>query len=267
MLFSLFNYIFVAPGVIAQLQPLFIERRDIYETREKKSKMYSWIAFVTGLVVAEIPYLILCAILYFLCFYYTAGLPTDTDKAGATFFVMLVYQLIYTGIGQFVAAYAPNAVFASLVNPLLIGTLVSFCGVLVPYSQIQPFWRYWMYYLNPFNYLMGALLVFSDWDWDVQCTEAEFAIFDPPSGQTCAQYLEAWMNGPGSRNNLVNPRATADCRVCQYNMGRDYLYTVNLTDKSDGWRDAGICALFALSSYALVYVLMKLRTKQSKKAE
>jgi hypothetical protein len=89
VLFSLFNYIFVAPGVIAQLQPLFIDRRDIYETREKKSKMYSWIAFVTGLVVSEIPYLIICAILYFVCFYYTAGLPANSNKAGAVFFVML----------------------------------------------------------------------------------------------------------------------------------------------------------------------------------
>jgi ABC-type multidrug transport system ATPase subunit len=40
-LFTVFNFIFVAPGVIAQLQPLFIERRDIYEARERKSKMYS----------------------------------------------------------------------------------------------------------------------------------------------------------------------------------------------------------------------------------
>ncbi|CAI9628867.1 abc transporter [Alternaria burnsii] len=267
VLFALFNYIFVAPGVIAQLQPLFIDRRDIYETREKKSKMYSWIAFVTGLVVSEIPYLIICAILYYLCFYYTAGLPTDSNKAGAVFFVMLVYQFIYTGIGQFVAAYAPNAVFASLVNPLIIGVLVSFCGVLVPYAQIQEFWRYWIYYLNPFNYLMGALLVFADWEWDVNCSESEFAMFDPPSGQTCSDYLQAWMAGPGSRTNLVNPDATSDCRVCQYTKGSDYLYTVNLNDYYYGWRNAAICVIFALSSYALVYVLMKLRTKASKKAE
>jgi hypothetical protein len=85
LLFSLFNYIFVAPGVIAQLQPLFIERRDIFETREKKLKMYSWIAFVTGLIISEIPYLIVCAILYFLCFYYTVGLPSAPENAGAIF--------------------------------------------------------------------------------------------------------------------------------------------------------------------------------------
>lgn len=69
VLFAVFNFIFVAPGVINQLQPLFIERRDIYETREKKSKIYSWIAFVAGLIVSEIPYLLICGVLYFVCFY------------------------------------------------------------------------------------------------------------------------------------------------------------------------------------------------------
>jgi hypothetical protein len=140
-LFTIFNFIFVAPGVLAQLQPLFLERRDIYEAREKKSKMYSWVAFTTGLIVSEIPYLCICAVLYFASWYYVVGFPTDSNKSGAVFFVMLMYEFVYTSIGQFVAAYAPNAVFASLANPVVIGTLVSFCGVLVPYAQIQPFWR------------------------------------------------------------------------------------------------------------------------------
>jgi ATP-binding cassette subfamily G (WHITE) protein 2 (SNQ2) len=266
-LFSIFNFIFVAPGVINQLQPSFIDRRDIYETREKKSKMYSWWAFVTGLIVSEIPYLCICAVLYFACWYYTTGFPTDSNKSGVTFFVMLMYEFVYTGIGQFVAAYAPNAVFASLVNPLVIGVLVSFCGVLVPYAQIQPFWRYWLYYLNPFNYLMGSLLTFSVFDAKVQCTEREFAIFDPPSGQTCAVYLADYLAGIGARTNLVNPEATASCKVCEYRRGSDYLYTLNIKDYYYGWRDVAIVVIFALSSYAMVYLLMKLRTKASKKAE
>ncbi|KAF2149753.1 hypothetical protein K461DRAFT_323290 [Myriangium duriaei CBS 260.36] len=267
VLFAVFNFIFVAPGVINQLQPLFIERRDIYDAREKKSKMYSWIAFVTGLVVSEIPYLIICGVLYFVCFYYTVGFSSDSNKAGAVFFVMLIYEFMYTAMGQFIAAYAPNATFAALVNPLIIGTLVSFCGVLVPYAQIQEFWRYWIYYLNPFNYLMGALLVFVDFDKPVRCDPSEFAIFDPPSGQTCGSYLAAYLEGPGSRTNLTNPDATSACQVCQYQRGSDYLYTVNLNDYFYGWRDAAICVLFVISSYALVYLLMKLRTKTSKKAE
>ncbi|PVI07406.1 ABC-2 type transporter [Periconia macrospinosa] len=118
-LFSNFQFLFVAPGVFAQLQPLFIERRDIYDAREKKSKMYSWKAFVTGLIISEFPYLILCAVLYFVCFYYTVGFPSDSSKAGAVFFIMLIYEFIYTGMGQFVAAYAPNAISASLINPII----------------------------------------------------------------------------------------------------------------------------------------------------
>jgi ABC-type multidrug transport system permease subunit/ABC-type multidrug transport system ATPase subunit len=265
-LFTVFQFIFVAPGVIAQLQPLFIDRRDIYETREKKSKMYSWIAFVTGLIVSEIPYLCICAVLYFACWYYTVGFPHDSNKSGATFFVMLMYEFIYTGIGQFIAAYAPNAVFAALTNPLVISMLVSFCGVLVPYTQIQAFWRYWMYYLNPFNYLMGSLLTFSIWDAPVHCAESEFAIFDPPNG-TCQDYLYDYQHGIGAATFLQNPDATSGCKVCEYQKGSDYLQTLNLLDYYYGWRDAGITVIFALSSYALVYVLMKLRTKASKKAE
>jgi ABC-type multidrug transport system permease subunit len=114
---------------------------------------------------------------------------------------------------------------------------------------------------------MGSLLVFVDFDRSVTCEESEFARFDPPSGQTCGQYLEAWLQGPGVSNNLINPDATSGCKVCQYTTGKDYLSTVNLGDYTYGWRDAAICVIFMLSSYALVYVLMKLRTKASKKAE
>ncbi|EFX01574.1 ABC multidrug transporter [Grosmannia clavigera kw1407] len=266
-LFAVFSFVFVAPGVINQLQPLFIERRDIFETREKKAKMYSWIAFVTALIVSELPYLVVCSIIYFFCWYYTVGFPHATSRAGSTYFMVLLYEFLYTGIGQFVAAYAPNAVFAHLMNPFVIGILLAFCGVLVPYSEIQPFWRYWMYYLNPFNYLMSGLLVFDSWDSKVRCRKDEFAYFNPPDGQTCGEYLGIYLQTYGRINNLENPEDTSLCRVCQYRSGTDYLYTVNIDKYGNGWRDAGILVIFVLSSYSLVYGLMKLRTKMSKKAE
>ncbi|KAJ5751441.1 ABC-2 type transporter-domain-containing protein [Penicillium nucicola] len=266
-LFTIFNFIFVAPGVVNQLQPLFIERRDIYDTREKKSRMYSWKAFVTGLVVSEFPYLCLCAVLYFVCWYYTVGFPKDSNHAGASFLLVLQYEFIYTSLGQMIAAFAPNSTFAALANPVILGTIVAFCGMLVPYSEITPFWRYWLYYLNPFTYVTGGLLTFNIFGAEVKCASDEFAIFDPPSGQTCAQYLTDYMEGAGSRINLINPSATAQCQVCQYRSGSDYLYTLNLKDYSNGWRNIGITVIFIISSYATVFAMMKLRTKASKKTE
>ncbi|KAJ5473142.1 CDR ABC transporter [Penicillium sp. IBT 31633x] len=267
VLFFVFNAIFVAPGVINQLQPTFLERRDLFEAREKKAKMYSWKAFTIALIVSEFPYLIVCAALFFNCWYWTGGMPVDSSKSGSIFFVFFLYEFLYTGIGQFVAAYAPNANMAAMMNPLILGTMISFCGVLVPYQQIVSFWRYWIYWINPFNYLMGSMLVFSLFDREVNCNPLEFAMFDTPNGTTCSEYLGEFMQTIGSRMNLINPEATSECRVCQYSRGSDYLYNLNLKDYYYGWRDAAIVALFVISSYGLVFALMKLRTKQSKKAQ
>ncbi|RSM17280.1 hypothetical protein CDV31_003835 [Fusarium ambrosium] len=266
-IFTIFNFIFVAPGVINQLQPLFIERRNLFEARESKSKAYSWIAFVSGLIISETPYLIICGILYFCCWYYTVGFPIAAERAGSTLFVMLMYEFLYTGIGQFIAAYAPNPVFASLINPFVLGVLIMFCGVLVSYEQITSFWRYWLYWLNPFSYIMGSLIAFSSWDLEIHCSDDEYAVFSPPDGTSCGEYLSSYLTMGGVAGNLTNPDDMATCLVCPYRNSNDYCWALNLKEYYYGWRDAGIVALFVLSSYCLVFLLMKLRTKASKTAK
>jgi ATP-binding cassette subfamily G (WHITE) protein 2 (SNQ2) len=54
-LMSVFNFVFVAPGCINQLQPLFIRNRDIFESREKKGKTYHWLAFISAELISEFP--------------------------------------------------------------------------------------------------------------------------------------------------------------------------------------------------------------------
>ena len=116
---------------------------------------------------------------------------------------------------------------------------------------------------------MSSLMVFTTWDKAVTCKSSELALFDPPSGQTCDQYLAAYTSpsGLGAGTNLLNPQDPAACQVCQYTTGADYLRTLSLTDKSYGWRNAGILVLFVVGIYGLVFLMMKLRTKQTKKAE
>jgi ABC-type multidrug transport system permease subunit len=114
---------------------------------------------------------------------------------------------------------------------------------------------------------MSSLMVFTTWDKPVTCRPNEVALFDPPAGQTCAEYLEAYQSGMGAATNLLNPNDTAACQVCQYTTGADYLRTLNLDDKHFGWRNAGLVVVFVFGIYGLVYLMMKLRTKQTKKAE
>ncbi|KAG8863780.1 hypothetical protein FRB96_007617 [Tulasnella sp. 330] len=264
-LFTVFTFIFVAPGVIAQVQPKFIANRNIFEAREKKAKLYSWWAFIFAEIVAEVPYLLICAFLYFVAWYPVVGFSFAPGIAGPVYLQMTLYEFLYTGIAQFIAAYAPNPTFAALVNPLLIGVMVQFAGVLDPYPAITKFWRFWMYYLDPFNYLIGGLLVFPEWDAVVSCKENEFARFAPPSGQTCAAYLAPFMEM--HTGYIQDPTSTTECAYCIYSKGSEYLATLNLGKRVYGYRDICLTFLFVLSSYGFVFIMMKLRSKKSKSAK
>lgn len=264
-LMSVFNFVFVAPGCINQLQPLFIQNRDIFESREKKSKTYHWIAFISAQLVSEIPALIMCATLFFVCWYFTSGFPVQASISGQVYFQMILYEFLYTSIGQAIAAYSPNAYFAALANPIVIGAgLINFCGVVVPYKQINVFWRYWMYWLDPFTYLIGGLLEPIVWDVDIQCKPDELTSIPIPVGSSCGEYMAEFLSS--NAGYVVDPSNTTSCDYCQYSTGADYLRTMNINERYYGWRDVGITALFCFSSYALVFLMMKLRSKATKTA-
>ncbi|KAK7415703.1 hypothetical protein QQX98_005738 [Neonectria punicea] len=264
-LFAIFNFIFVAPGCINQMQPYFLHNRDLFETREKKSKTYHWVAFIGSQTVSEIPYLIICATLYFACWYFTAGFPVEARISGHIYLQMIFYEFLYTSVGQAIAAYAPNEYFAAIMNPLLIGAgMVSFCGVVMPYEAMQPFWKYWLYYLDPFHYLFGGLLGPVIWDVEVNCRAEEFTSFSAPDGQTCGEYMADFLSS--NVGYVADFNATENCQYCAYSTGADYAKTFNLQQEYYGWRDTGITALFCISSYALVFLMMKLRSKKTKSA-
>lgn len=266
--FIIFQFIFVVFGVIVQLQLFFIDCCNIFEVCEKKSKMYFWIVFVMGLIMFEIFYFMICGVLYYCCWYYIVGFFILFKCVGVMLFVMFMYEFVYMGMGQFIVVYVFNVVFVLFVNFFVIGILVVFCGVLVFYVQIQVFWRYWIYYFNFFNYFMGFMLVFVVWDWFINCNFYELVRFDFFNGIICGDYLSIYFEkGYGMVVNLLNFDVFFECQVCQFKFGSDYFCIINLMEYSYGWRDVGIVVIFVISLYVMVYGLMKLRIKISKKVE
>lgn len=147
-----------------------------------------------------------------------------------------VYEFLYTSVGQAIAAYAPNGYFAAIMNPLIIGAgMVSFAGVLVPWSQLEPPWKYFTYWIDPFNYLMGGLLGTVIWDVEVKCKPHEFTSFDPPGGQTCGEYMAEFFSV--NAGYVDNGNATEGCMYCPYKSGAEYAKTFNLNEEYYGWRD------------------------------
>ena len=107
-----------------QLQVPFIDMRNIYEVRERHSRMYSWTALVTSQILIELPWNIFGSSLYFLCWYWTVGFPSS--RAGFTYFILgFWYPLYYPTIGQAVAAMAPDAEIAALLFSFLFSFVLT----------------------------------------------------------------------------------------------------------------------------------------------
>ena len=108
-----------------QLQVVFIEFRNVYEIRERPSRMYSWTALVTSQIVVELPWNILGSSIFFLCWYLTVGF--ESSRTGYTFLVLSVwFPLFYTTMSHAVAAMSPNPV----IDTVLFSVVFSFIIVL-----------------------------------------------------------------------------------------------------------------------------------------
>lgn len=127
----------------------------IYEARERPSKVYSWTALVTSQFFIELPWNILGSSILFCCWYFTVGF--SADRAGYTYLMLgIIFPLYYTTIGQAVTAMSPTADVAALLFSIVFIFILTFDGVLQPYSQLG--WWQWMYRLSPYTYLIEGLV-------------------------------------------------------------------------------------------------------------
>ncbi|KAF7906308.1 hypothetical protein EAF00_000587 [Botryotinia globosa] len=248
--FVIFQVTVLPALILAQVEPKYALSRMIYY-REASSKMYSQFAFASSLVVAEMPYSILCAVGFFLPLYYMPGFQTSSSRAGYQFFMILITELFSVTLGQMVAALTPSPFISALVNPFIIITFALFCGVTIPKPQIPKFWRAWLYQLDPFTRLIGGMVVTELQGREVKCTSAELSRFTAPAGQTCGKYMENYFSS-GGIGYIVN-NATSACEYCAYKYGEQFYEPLAL-DFSNRWRDLGIFLAFIGSNLIILFL-------------
>ncbi|KAG4438299.1 hypothetical protein IFR05_006234 [Cadophora sp. M221] len=248
--FVIFQVTVLPALILAQVEPKYALSRMIYY-REASSKMYGQFAFASSLVVAEMPYSILCAVGFFLPIYYMPGFQTASSRAGYQFFMVLVTELFSVTLGQMVAAITPSPFISALLNPFIIITFALFCGVTIPKPQIPKFWRAWLYQLDPFTRLIGGMVVTELHDRSVTCTPSELQRFSSPSGQNCGEYMTDFFQagGPG----YIVSNVTSACEYCAYKVG-DQFYSGLGFEFDNRWRDLGILIAFIGSNLIFLFL-------------
>lgn len=72
----------------------------------------------------------------------------------------------------------------------------------------------------------------------VVCSDKELAVFDPPSGQTCEQYLAPFFQ-QGAPGQLYNPSSNTGCQYCPLTSANQFLAGQSVYP-DQRWRNFGI---------------------------
>ncbi|KDR66421.1 hypothetical protein GALMADRAFT_80772 [Galerina marginata CBS 339.88] len=248
-LFAIFMGTILSAPLGGQLHVPYIKMRNVYEIRERSSKMYHWSALTTAQVLIELPWNILGSSLFFLCWFWTVGFPTS--RAGFTYLMYGVcFPIYYTTIALAIASMSPTAEIAGLMYSFLFTFVLTFNGVLQPFGQLG--WWKWMYHLSPFTYLIEALVGQAIGQESIICASKELLTLQPPSGQTCLTYMTRYILANGGY--LDNLDATSGCRICPFRTTDQWLGPSFNIFYRHHWRNFGIFCGYIVFNLFLVYL-------------
>ncbi|ODQ56128.1 ABC drug exporter AtrF [Saitoella complicata NRRL Y-17804] len=255
-MFSVFLILMIPPTIVNATVPKFFMNRALWEVRENPSRIYNWFAFSFANTICEIPYAFVTATIYFLLWYFPAGLPYDGRVSAHVWLMVLLWNFFQASWGQWICAFAPSYTVISNVLPFFFVMVSTFNGVVRPYASLPVFWKYWMYYLNPSTYWIGSVLASTLAGQPVECTSSEVGYFNPPPGETCLSYASTYLNSGNAVGYLMGDQsATSNCMYCPYSVGDNYLSAINVS-ASDKWPYFAIFLGFTISNWVLVYAFI-----------
>ncbi|KAB5566368.1 ABC-2 type transporter-domain-containing protein [Coniochaeta sp. 2T2.1] len=248
--FVMFQVTVLPAILLSQVEVLFHIKRAI-SFREQSSKMYSAFTFAASMAIAEVPYSILSAVVFFLPLYFMPGLSAEPSRAGYQFLIVLITEVFSVTMGQALAALTPSTFISSQFDPFIMITFALFCGVTIPAPRMPKFWRSWLYQLDPFTRLIGGMTVTALHDVPVVCTSTELNRFTAPAGQTCGEYMARFFDRGGA--GYIVDNATSACEYCAYKVG-DQFYEPLGFSFDHRWRDLGIFIAFVGSNLIILFM-------------
>lgn len=252
LMFSCFLIILLPPIILNSSVPKFYTNMALWGAREFPSRIYSWTAFTTAQVVCEIPMAIVTATIYFLLWYYPVGFSYGSEPVGYTYLMTVLFFLFQASWGQWICAFAPSFTVIANVLPFFFVMTGLFNGIVRPWSSYPVFWKYWMYFLNPFTYILrGMLATLLPYVNPIECRSSEMTYVPRPPGQSCSSYIGQFVQETG-RGRAMPGRNADECGYCQVANGSQYMAQLNV-HAGDPWRCFGIFLAFVIVNYALVY--------------
>ncbi|KAI0014558.1 ABC drug exporter AbcA [Xylariomycetidae sp. FL0641] len=264
ILFSLFLLMQMFTGVGQLVANRIADNRDLFEARERNSKMYSWTVFLTSNLLIEILWQILISVPMFLVWYFPSGLQHNGDitfnaaeRGGLTFILMCLFNLWSSTLCQAFAASMPQPGMALQISTLFYWLSLTFCGVLVSPSSLPGFWRF-MYHVSPLTYFVQGIAVAGVANTDITCTSIETVQVQVPQNwptKSCSQYLADYLADAGGY--LMDPTAENYCDYCPVADTNSVLRGLGIQTRHP-WHNAGFLSIYVGFNTAAIFIIYKI---------
>lgn len=273
LLFSIFMFTVALPSVVQQYLPVYGATRDLYEARERPSKIFSWQCFMLAILSAEIPWQIFIGTISFLCWYYPAGLYSNaefagqkTERGGLTYFYIFLFFIFAVTLGQLAGAAIDNVDTASNIAMIMFTLAMLFCGILSTEQSTPRFWIF-MLRLSPVRWWIDGLMALAVADVEVHCSGNELVTIFTPNGTSCQNYLGQYFKN--STGYLSSAGQDGSCQFCSIGQTNVYLSEFDIS-YSQRWRNLGFfwCYIgFNIVGTIFLYWLARVPKKGTRKAK
>ncbi|KAF4949226.1 hypothetical protein FSARC_13532 [Fusarium sarcochroum] len=251
-LYAIFMYMVLFQSISDQIMPNFVPQRDLYEVRERPSKIYRWNTYILSNILVEAAWNTFMALIMYFCWYYPVGFVRNTtadDQQIRGFLVFLflwMYMLFTSTFSHFAIVCIGSAEEAGVLATLLWMLCISFCGVGVTYGDIPAFWTF-MYRVSPATYIVGGIMSTAVWGSDVTCADNEILQMHVPANMTCGDFMGPFVKEAGGY--LVDRASTEMCQYCSLATTEEFLATFYI-DYDDRWWNFGLLWVYIIVNIA-----------------
>ncbi|RYP12172.1 hypothetical protein DL767_011377 [Monosporascus sp. MG133] len=210
-LWAIFMFLVLFININEQIMPMFVPQRNLYESRERPSKIYRWTTYIMANILIE-----------------------------------LFWNLIMAVIRGFLVSLFPSVylLFTSVLTSLLWMLCTLFYGIGVLRADLPGFWAF-MYRTSPPTYLVGGIMSTAVAYTDVTCADYEVLHLVPPSedSMSCDEFPGPFPEAAGGP--VLDPAPLDKCGYCPLGTTNDFLARFELSYDT-GWRDFGLVWAYIL---------------------
>ncbi|PSR88503.1 ABC transporter [Coniella lustricola] len=256
-IFSLFLLTQIFGSHVQLIMERFYHSRNLYETRERQTRTYSWTVFLTANIAVEFVSQTAMSVIAYLAWYYPLGMWRKAlqlgqldSRSGLIFLLVWSMLILFQTLSQMLMAIMPDIPTGINIANLLYMLSLIFSGVIATPQSLPGFWLF-MWRATPLSYYISAIMSTGIAGTTIICSAKDVLTLDPPSGQTCGAYLT------GTVPRILNPNATSGCQVCEYTTADSLLSVFSIYYK-DRWWQWGVTVVYNVINVVLIFVLYRL---------